>query len=69
MPCNNCSTFTDGVLGGNMARGKSNHTMSHKIIGNLEKMQAIGDRISYFSPYYFNCHIKKSTKIKLGKNK
>ncbi len=24
-PCNNCSTFTDGVLGENMARGKSNH--------------------------------------------
>ncbi len=32
-------------------------------------MQAIGDIISYFFPYYFNCHTKKSTKIKLGKNK
>jgi hypothetical protein len=26
-------------------------TMFHKIMGNLEKMQAIGDIISYFFPY------------------
>ena len=54
--------------GENMARGKSNHTMFHKIMGNLEKMQAIGDIISYFLPYYFNCRAEKSTKIRLGEN-
>ena len=31
-------------------------------------MQAIGDIISYFFPYYFNCHAKKCTKIQLGEN-
>ena len=31
-------------------------------------MQAIGDIISYFSPYYFNCHAKKCTKIQLEEN-
>ncbi len=31
-------------------------------------MQAIGDIISYFSPYYFSCLTKKSTKIHLGEN-
>ncbi len=31
-------------------------------------MQAIGDIISYFFPYYFNCRAKKSTKIQLGEN-
>ena len=51
-----------------MARGKSNHAMFHKIMGNVEKMQAIGDIISYFSHYYFNCHAKKCTKIQLGEN-
>ncbi len=30
-------------------------------------MQAIEDIISYFFPYYFNCHAKKCTKIQLGK--
>jgi hypothetical protein len=30
-------------------------------------MQAIGDIISYFFSYYFNCHAKKCTKIQLGK--
>jgi hypothetical protein len=54
--------------GDNMTRGKSNHTMFHKIMGNFEKMQPIGDKISYFFPYYFKCHTKKSTKIKLGEN-
>jgi hypothetical protein len=33
-----------------------------------KKMQAIGDIISYFFPYYFNCHAKKCTKIQLGEN-
>ncbi len=37
-------------------------------MGNLEKMQAIGDIISYFFPYYFNCHAKKCTKNQLGEN-
>jgi hypothetical protein len=40
--------------------------MFHKIMGNLEKMQAIGEIISYFSPHYFNCRTKKSTKIQRG---
>ncbi len=31
-------------------------------------MQAIGDMIYYFFPYYFNCHAKKCTKIQLGEN-
>ncbi len=26
-----------------------------------KKMQAIGDIISYFFPYYFNCHAKRRT--------
>ena len=43
-------------------------TMFHKIMGNLEKKQAIGGIISYFFPYYFNCHAKKSTKIQRGEN-
>ncbi len=50
--------------GENMARGKSNHTMFQ----TWKKMQAIGDIISYFFPYYFNCHAKKCTKIQLGEN-
>ncbi len=29
-------------------------------------MQALGDIISYFSPYNFNCRSKKSTKIQLA---
>jgi hypothetical protein len=33
-----------------------------------KKMQAIGDIISYFFPYYFNCQAKKCTKIQLGEN-
>jgi hypothetical protein len=37
-----------------------------KIIGNSEKKMQARDIISYFSPYYFNCHTGKSTKIKLG---
>ena len=54
--------------GENMARGKSNHTMFHKIMENLEKNAGIGDIISYFFPYYFNCRAEKSTKIRLGEN-
>ena len=40
---------------------------------NLEKNAGNrGHNIIFFSPmpkYYFNCHTKKSTKIKLGENK
>jgi hypothetical protein len=42
-----------------------------KLCETWKKMQAIGDIISYFhifSPYYFNCHAKKSTKVQLGEN-
>jgi hypothetical protein len=39
-----------------------------KLWETWKKMQAIGDIISYFFPYYFNCHTKKSTKIQLGEN-
>ena len=39
-----------------------------KLWETWKKMQAIGDIISYFFPYYFNCHAKKSTKIRLGEN-
>jgi len=49
-------------------QSKNNKKMFHKVMGNLEKMQAIGDIISYFFPYYFNCRAKKSTKIRLGEN-
>ncbi len=37
-----------------------------KLWETWKKMQAIEDIISYFSPYYFNCLAKKSTK--LGEN-
>jgi hypothetical protein len=55
--------------GKNMARGKSNHTMFHKIMGNLEKSASNRGHtvVSYFFPYYFNCLTKKSTKIQQGK--
>jgi hypothetical protein len=36
-----------------------------KLWETWNKMQAIGDIISYFSPYYCNCRAKKSTKIRL----
>ena len=39
-----------------------------KLWETWKKMQAIGDIISYFFPYYFNCRAKKSTKIQLGEN-
>ena len=39
-----------------------------KLWETWKKMQAIGDIISYFFPYYFNCRAKKSTKIRLGEN-
>jgi hypothetical protein len=40
--------------GENMARGKSNHTMFHKITGNLEKkMQAIRGHNIIFFPLLF----------------
>ena len=43
-------------------------TMFHKTMGNLEKMQVIGNIIAYYFPYYFICRAKKSTKIRLGEN-
>ena len=39
-----------------------------KLWETWKKMQAIGDIISYFFPYYFNCRAKKNTKIRLGEN-
>jgi hypothetical protein len=39
-----------------------------KLWETWKKIQAIGDNISYFFPYYFNCHAKKCTKIQLGEN-
>ena len=39
-----------------------------KLWETWKKMQAIGDLISYFFPYYFNCRAEKSTKIRLGEN-
>jgi hypothetical protein len=39
-----------------------------KLWETWNKMQAIGDIISYFFPYYFKCRAKKSTKIRLGEN-
>ncbi len=42
--------------------------MFHKNYGKLsKKMQAIGEIISYFFSYYFNCHAKKCTKSNWGK--
>jgi hypothetical protein len=35
-----------------------------KLWETWKKMQAIGDIISYFFPYYFNCCAKKRTKIR-----
>ncbi len=54
--------------GENMARGKSNHTMFHKIMGSLEKNAGNRGHNIIFLPYYSNCHTKKSTKIQLGEN-
>jgi hypothetical protein len=54
----------------NMARGKSNHTMFHKIMGNLEKNAGKrGHNIIFFLLNYFNFHTKKITKNNLGENK
>ncbi len=39
-----------------------------KLWETWKKMQALWDVISYFSPKYFNCYAKKSTKIQLGEN-
>ncbi len=54
--------------GENMARGKSNLTMFHKIMGNLVKNAGHKEHNIYFFSYYFNCHAKKCTKIQLGEN-
>ncbi len=50
-----------------MARGKSNHTMFHNVKGNLEKMQAIRDIISYFSPIILIVTLKSAQKSNWGK--
>jgi hypothetical protein len=63
--CNNCS-FTD-VLGGKYGKREIKIQCFIKLWETWKKMQAIGDIISYFLPYYFNCHTKKCTKIQLGK--
>jgi hypothetical protein len=41
--------------------------MFHKIMGNLEKMQAIGDIISYFFPIILIVTLKRAQKSNLGK--
>ncbi len=41
--------------------------MFHKIMGNLEKMQAIGDIISSFFPYFFIVALKRAQLSKWGK--
>ena len=51
-----------------MARGKSNHTMFNKIMGNLGKNAVKRGHNIIFFPYYFNFHAKKCTKIQLGEN-
>ncbi len=38
-----------------------------KLWETWKKMQAIGDIISYFSPYYFNCLLKRAQKSDWGK--
>ncbi len=42
-----------------MARGKSNHTMFNKIMGNLEKNAGNRGHNIIFFPYYFNCYTKE----------
>ena len=41
--------------------------MFHKIMGNLEKMPAIGDIISYFSPIILIVTLKSAQKSNWGK--
>ena len=54
--------------GEKMARGKSNHTMFNKIMGNFEKNAGNREHNIIFFPYYFNCHAKKCKKIQVGEN-
>ena len=42
--------------------------MFHKIMGNLEKMPAIGDIISYFSPIILIVTLKNAQKSNWEKN-
>jgi hypothetical protein len=54
--------------GENMARGKSNHTMFHKIMGNLEKNAGHrGHNIIFFSPITLIVTLKSAQKSNLGK--
>ncbi len=50
-----------------MARGKSNHTMFDKIMGNFEKNAGNRGHNIIFSPYYFNCYTKRAQKSNWGK--
>jgi hypothetical protein len=45
-----------------MTRGKSDYTMFHKNMGNLENMQAIGDILSYISPIILIVTLKEHKK-------
>jgi hypothetical protein len=52
-----------------MARGKSNHTMFHKTMGNLEKNAGNRGHNIIFFPYYFNLIVtlKRAQKSNWGK--
>jgi hypothetical protein len=54
--------------GENMARGKSNHTMFHKIMGNLEKNAGHrGHNIIFFPLLFLIVTLKSAQKSNLGK--
>ena len=50
-----------------MARGKSNHTMFHKIMENLEKNAGNRGHNIIFFPLLFNCYTKRAQKSNWGK--
>ena len=50
-----------------MARGKSNHTMFNKIMGNLGKNAVKRGHNIIFFPYYFNYYTKRAQKSNWGK--
>ncbi len=51
-----------------MARGKSNHTMFNKIMGNLKKNAGNRGHNIIFFPLLFKLLHEKSTLIQLGEN-
>ncbi len=53
-PCNNWTTYTDGVLGGNIARGKSNQIFpaGHNLFCDSICVFQLGENIWYFFPLY-----------------